>query len=648
MKRVFKVLTVTVLLISSTVSINAEEKIKKEESLYVVMDSNGTATNKQVNVNLESDARIKKYEDQTNLKNITVINGDADFTIDNNMINWESDEKSIQYKGDYEGKLPIKPVIKYTFNEKRQAPSEFVGLDGKIELDIDFHNDDKIDDVLTPYVVLSVIPLNEEHFTNIQASNSLLKSDGQTTYVLSLRVPGFNELDKLNESINITADVNEFKMDSVYFFAFPADMDLEDLKEEVNEIIDEVLAGSQALKDGTEALSDGAMQLKDGSNQLFAGSNLLLDALHQAEQGSTEIVNGQNKLLAGQAQFHTGLLKLSDGLQKANEIKQLETGSHQINNALKKASTGSSALTSGMNDLNKGASELNMGLEQLDQGITALVSKINQIDETELDAYIAYIQAFKAKLANLSPEEIGMMLEMFGLEMENLQILDQIESELVKYKEQIERSKLEANQLNEGSKKLVLGFGKLNEGSKTVSKGLTDLNQGLSELTGKYSNEFHPGIVSLSQGMDLLNTGQKDLVAANEEIMSHGKKLSQAQSSLSSGLKEIYMNDKKLHQGINDLSEGTNALYEGSVALNDGVGELFDGVNGFIKELDGVNEFENNRVSLTGENKNTDHSYKIVMKLNSIEMEQEIVEEEEVEEKVTFWDWLFRRNKKSE
>ena len=103
----------------------------------------------------------------------------------------------------------------------------------------------------------------------------------------------------------------------------------------------------------------------------------------------------------------------------------------------------------------------------------------------------------------------------------------------------------------------------------------------------------------------------------------------------------------KLNQGIFDLSEGSKALYEGSVALDDGVGELFDGLNGFIEEIDRVNELENNRLSLTGENKNTDHSYKIVMKLNSIEMEQEIVEEE-VEEKVTFWDWLFRRNKKSE
>lgn len=104
----------------------------------------------------------------------------------------------------------------------------------------------------------------------------------------------------------------------------------------------------------------------------------------------------------------------------------------------------------------------------------------------------------------------------------------------------------------------------------------------------------------------------------------------------------------KLNQGIFDLSEGSKALYEGSVALDDGVAELFNGLNGFIEEIDRVNEFENNRLSLTGENKNTDHSYKIVMKLNSIEMEQEIVEEEEVEEKVTFWDWLFRRNKKSE
>lgn len=150
--------------------------------------------------------------------------------------------------------------------------------------------------------------LENDVFTNVEATNARIVNDGDRTLVLGAALPGVRQslnLDEdvldLPEFIEIEADVTAFALpmtvtlatSEVFAQLDSASLtDADDLKETVNALTDgvaQLMDGSAQLYDGLIALSDGADQLSNGLTTLSDGLATLVDNNATLVAGSTQV-----------------------------------------------------------------------------------------------------------------------------------------------------------------------------------------------------------------------------------------------------------------------------------------------------------------------------------------------------------------------
>lgn len=217
------------------------ENVKKQETVYINLNSDGTV--KKINVTdwLHTDTPQTVIEDVSSLENITNVKTLTPADVRDDKIYWDMDTTDLYYSGTTEKPSPINISIRYYLDDVEMSAEEIAGKSGNVKIQIDTSSalkktvtvQGKSCDIYCPLLLVGGMILPEENFSNIDIVNGTALSDGSKQVAFFTGVPGADEslglsalnLSMLNsiaaESFTITATATNFELGNIMFSAVP-------------------------------------------------------------------------------------------------------------------------------------------------------------------------------------------------------------------------------------------------------------------------------------------------------------------------------------------------------------------------------------------------------------------------------------------
>lgn len=483
-------------LIIQPISTNA---LTKNETIYTNLDVYGNVEKSSVTNHLGGIKDTTEIEDTTELKEILNINGSETYTLHEERLTWNGLGRDIYYRGTITKDLPITTTIEYFLDGEKVDAKDILGKSGKIEMKIHFQNNQKQQNVYTPFVVTLGMILDNEENTNIEITNGKVTDTGTKNIIIGLAAPGmyenFNikELESLDE-ISITYDTTNFSSKEMYMVATPKLLSDTDLK--IFNKLDTLTTNLKTLQTSINTIESGAKKLESGSSTLVKGSN--------------EITTNLNTALEAVKKLEAGSITLSKEIN--NAIPLLNKAAESIKNAnLKDSLTGLTTLK------NKNESAKN-----------ALIASVTSATNMDYNTLMTY---YKTNLANYQGSDATTLSLKANCELillldantntyntlikELTPLLKQVES-LTSYLKKIEELNKGVTELTNGLTQVKTGLSKLYEGSKTLTNGAKTLNAGVEELSTGITTFNKEGIQSLSKyGSTITNYKNKAKAVIN-------------------------------------------------------------------------------------------------------------------------------------
>ena len=282
---------------------------KKDETVYVLANPDGSARRVIVSDYLSNPHSADTIADVSNLEKIQNVKGNEAFADGV----WQAKGNEIYSQGDSSEALPVDLKISATLDGTEIAPADLAGKSGHVTLRFDYavnasYTKDA-ETVAVPFAVITGALLDNEVFANVSVKNGRAVNDGDRTVAVGLCVPGLTaglklESDKveLPEYLEISADVKNFSLPVTVTLA---------TNEAFAALGADKLQDADALKEAADKLTDAMTQLLDGSNQLYNGLNDLKDGTTNLNNGINQLADGTVSLAAGADTLSTGLTTLT-------------------------------------------------------------------------------------------------------------------------------------------------------------------------------------------------------------------------------------------------------------------------------------------------------------------------------------------------
>lgn len=342
----------------------ASEPVKKEETIYLILNGDGSVREQIVSDWLHSDTGFHSFRDKSGLQDVENLKSDVLPEQDAGMLIWNTEDKDIYYQGKSELQPPVSVAITYLLDGKEIDAIDLNGKSGHLSVHVALKNNESRQiaiageqrTVFTPFFTVAAAMLPADSYTNITAEHGTVQTDSKTNLVCFLAMPGVSEslsgllpenftgLDSLMlDEITLEADVTDCRVPSFLFASSPtleglsldgegSSSELQDLQNATRElqdgagVLDDAAATLQEklgeFADGYSEFDAGVDSALDGSRLLAAGSENLLDNVALLSDKSAELANGASQLRDGTAQL-AGLLntQLVPGLIQAGTQK---------------------------------------------------------------------------------------------------------------------------------------------------------------------------------------------------------------------------------------------------------------------------------------------------------------------------------------
>lgn len=323
----------------------AESTTTKDESVYVILNADGSVSDVTVSDTLHNEDGFKNYQDTSDLTDVQNLKSDEAVQKTDTGYTWTTDDTNVYYQGKSNAALPLETSISYELDGKQIDPDDLAGKSGHLKMTVNVTNTQKKEytvngvtyEVAKPFYTVVGGMFDNETFKNITIDHGMTQDDSSSNIAAAVMMPGLKDslgqlltgdLSSLNDylfdSITIEADVTDFSSPTMMM---AASTDLSALKKEMKEDklegtdlfsqLDELDAATQKLIDGSKTLYEGADKLKDGANQvndgvgtLVNGTATLTDGTSQLAEGGQALVDGANQASAGAAALQAGLGQL--------------------------------------------------------------------------------------------------------------------------------------------------------------------------------------------------------------------------------------------------------------------------------------------------------------------------------------------------
>ena len=474
---------------------NDENPTEKTETVYSVLNSDGSISDTIVSSWLHDEDGINNIKETLNLTDVKNIKSNEKPSKDGNTYTWNAKGNDVYYEGTATKQLPVSVKLRYELDGQEMSAKDMEGKSGHLKLTISFTNNysevkninGKSIVIHPSYLAGGMLNMSTGNFTNVKCESGKIVNDGTNEMLAFANIPGLNEtlksagLDKVNNQLGISddvtveADVNNFDLGSIM-----VGMTNEiDLASELGEI------GS------VSELTDGIDQLIEADDQLIDGSKQLYDGTTQLKEQAAPLVGS------------------------SDQVRQLSAGAIQLNDGVKALQTGLTAYTNGVSALDAGVDGLysipqntqliqqnvntNLvgGLENLTANLNAIKMGINQKMETpdmeklgkQLDSALAVIN----NLDTILQRDSGIIGQMDTTLKSVKSIIDNLPA-LQKNLEAAETEVMQAQQKN---------IEAYNTNEQTIAKAQSNLNDAKSQLKA-----------SIQSSIDALNTAKSALVAS--------------------------------------------------------------------------------------------------------------------------------------
>ena len=366
-KTITSALLATLLIAGSSLPVKAEgddtSSVTKNESVYTVLNADGSVKKITVSDSLHSDSGFSNYTDTSDLTDVENLKSTDAVTSTNGGYTWTTDSTDIYYQGTSTKDLPLNVKITYTLNDKEYSTEDMIGKSGHVKIKISVENTskqtftvgDKSYNLVTPFITGAGAMLDEDNFSNVEVNHGTVTSDSSHSIVAGVLIPGLRDglesvldgdtmsklSDYLIDDITIEADTTNFESPTLMLAAATStdalkedfeDTDLTSIFDQLDELKDatnKLISGSKTLSDGANTLADGASQLNDGASSLLSGVDTLKSGTQSLTDGATSATSGASALSSGLAQLVGNNDSLVSG---ANQIADaiLKTANDQL------------------------------------------------------------------------------------------------------------------------------------------------------------------------------------------------------------------------------------------------------------------------------------------------------------------------------
>ena len=640
---------------------NDENPTEKTETVYSVLNSDGSISDTIVSSWLHDEDGINNIKETLNLTDVKNIKSNEKPSKDGNTYTWNAKGNDVYYEGTATKQLPVSVKLRYELDGQEMSAKDMEGKSGHLKLTISFTNNysevkninGKSIVIHPSYLAGGMLNMSTGNFSNVKCESGKIVNDGTNEMLAFANIPGLNEtlksagLDKVNNQLGISddvtveADVNNFDLGSI-MVGMTNEIDLASELGEIGSVseltdgIDQLMEADDQLIDGSKQLYDGTTQLKEqaapltGSSdqvrQLSSGAIQLNDGVKALQTGLTAYTNGVDTLGANAKAMYgisAGVKNAYEGVSKVQEKKEqsLKDGAKSVSDGLDNlynALYGQGVFTT---------------TENLNNTLTNSITELDKMSEAlgkgkdTLSAMSKSLEAANTSLAGLESTEKQLnqnLYEIVATEMENNQIVTNNNTTIKADQEAINAVKsslkssittikqaqadLSAEGKDEEAYKLDSYASDLNN-ELTAIDSINDLNT-LTELTSTSDKvkELNSLISTLKNSLapldEQIKANEKTLDGLKKQVDDASAKLNEMQKTLETSTTDA----EKMKTILDKFQPSMKKLKDGAIDVSDGVSSLDEGLEelnkqtapGIVALNNGIDKLTSNNATLNG------------------------------------------------
>lgn len=548
----------------------------KDETVYVVTESDGSQSDLIVSDHLKNKSGKDKIEDVSTLTDIENVKGKEKFTReDDGSLSWNAKGNDIYYEGKTDQEAPVSMDIKHYLDDKEVDGADLSGKTGKVKIVINYTNNTSLNGTKVPFVVLTGMVLENDTFQNVTVSSGKVIDDGQKSFIVGMAAPGVADTLGISEeelgfgsTVEITGDAKEFApedMMTVVTNDFFQDIDTSELNAgNLDSQIDQLDSAAKQLVAGTNTLYKGIETLNSNSATLAAGVSKLNQGAAKIDENTKAALQGSKDLAAG-SQFLSSQLN--------SKLTDMGEGVNTLASKSEKLADGLKDMQSKVNGNN---TKENPGLAPSAKGFAQKVAGLDTV-KTEISRSVASDKEAIAELRNL---ETSMDDETKASVEEQLTTLETNVKTKENYLNGFDTATLtaSANAISAGVDAIQAG---LNGDGTTENPGAV---KGAGALTQAIVTQLGGAIQDATASDSELSIGLNKLITGSSELAAGEAQLSDGASELAAGMNELYSKSGLLISGIGQLDAGSKKLNDGmSQFYKEGIGKIVSLYNDKLK-----------------------------------------------------------------
>ena len=641
---------------------NDENPTEKTETVYSVLNSDGSISDTIVSSWLHDEDGINNIKETLNLTDVKNIKSNEKPSKDGNTYTWNAKGNDVYYEGTATKQLPVSVKIRYELDGQEMSAKDMEGKSGHLKLMISFTNNysqvkninGKSIVIHPSYLAGGMLNMSTGKFSNVKCESGKIVNDGTNEMLAFANIPGLNEtlksagLDKVNNQLGISddvtveADVNDFDLGSI-MVGMTNEIDLASELGDIGSVseltdgIDQLIEADNQLIDGSKQLYDGTTQLKEQAAPLTGSSN----QVRQLSAGAIQLNDGVKALQTGISQYTAGASAINEGV---NQLYGIPQGAAAISSGMNtKGKSGfsmveaSSTLRKGLDQLNSVAAGISAesyynslmdNAKTAEAGVTKLQNEVLAPTKTELGNLGDVLKKASSSLSGLSTL-VGQLSSVEAAIEQDQATVSSNNEKVTANNNKIESVKETKNKLNEAIESLKTAREAL-KATETEENPVdtSDLDSKIASLENAYNSinvddmQTLDGLTKFDEQLkatpELLNNlkGTIDTVngymkSANESVGKLDGYLKTASAGLAS--METLLGDSKgdmekmqamiptLQRNIDQLDQLANGVDAGVQSVNENIGKLSSQSQAAVDTLKaGTTQLTSNNATLNG------------------------------------------------
>lgn len=413
---------------------NDENPTEKTETVYSVLNSDGSISDTIVSSWLHDEDGINNIKETLNLTDVKNIKSNEKPSKDGNTYTWNAKGNDVYYEGTATKQLPVSVKIRYELDGQEMSAKDMEGKSGHLKLTISFTNNysevkninGKSIVIHPSYLAGGMLNMSTGNFSNVKCESGKIVNDGTNEMLAFANIPGLNEtlrsagLDKVNNQLGISddvtveADVNDFDLGSI-MVGMTNEIDLASELGDIGSVseltdgIDQLIEADNQLIDGSKQLYDGTTQLKEQAAPLTGSS----DQVRQLSAGAIQLNDGVKALQTGISQYTAGASAINEGV---NQLYGIPQNVGLIQSAVTTSTEEQASLVDGSQAVADGLGQL---LDKLNgANVTASVKEMNALlddSKTKLQGMADTLATDKKTLEDMQTDVANASTELSGL-----------------------------------------------------------------------------------------------------------------------------------------------------------------------------------------------------------------------------------------